>query len=106
MELLIDVASWICLLTGGFVGITGAIGLFRFPDIYTRLHASSITDTSCMGLIMLGLILQAGLSVLLLKLLLVMLILAYTSPTVAHILIKTARREGPEPILDNKEVES
>jgi len=102
MELLIDVASWVCLLTGGFLGITGAIGLFRFPDVYTRLHAASVTDTSCMGLIILGLMLQAGFGMMFLKLLLVILILAYTSPTVAHILIKTARREGPEPILDNK----
>ena len=102
MELLIDIASWICLLTGGFLGITGAIGLFRFPDIFTRLHAASVTDTSSMGLIMLGLILQAGFGMMLLKLLLVLLILAYTSPTVAHTLIKTARREGPEPILYDK----
>lgn len=102
MQLLIDIASWICLLTGGLLGIIGAIGLFRFPDIYTRLHAASVTDTSCMGLIILGLILQAGFGMMLLKLLLLMLILAYTSPTVVHILIKTALHEGPEPILDDK----
>ncbi len=102
METLIDLLSWLCLLTGGMLGITGAIGLFRFPDFYTRLHAASVTDTSCTGLIMLGLMLQSGFGLMLLKLLLVMLILAYTGPTTVHALAKTARREGLKPYLDDE----
>ncbi|MEX0827462.1 MAG: monovalent cation/H(+) antiporter subunit G, partial [Haliea sp.] len=40
---ILDILSWIFLLFGGFLGITGAVGLFRFPDFFTRLHAASVT---------------------------------------------------------------
>lgn len=103
METFIEVASWICIITGGFLGITGAIGLFRFPDFYTRMHAASITDTLCAGLMLLGLMLQSASGLMVLKLLLVLFILSYTGPTAIHALAKTARQENLEPVLDNKE---
>lgn len=99
MYILLDVLSWLCLLSGSFLGLTGAIGLFRFPDFYTRLHAASVTDTLCLGLIILGLILQASSWIMVVKLLLVLLILAYTSPTASHVLAKAARHGGLEPVL-------
>lgn len=95
----IDYLSWACILTGGFLGITGALGLFRFPEFFTRLHAASITDTLCAGLIILGLILQAGWSLMTAKLLLIVLIFAYTSPTAAHALAKAALHGGLKPLL-------
>jgi len=99
MQIILDVISWVCLLSGSFLGITGAIGLFRFPDFYTRLHAASVTDTLCLGLIILGLILQANSWLMVVKLLLVLLILAYTSPTTTHALAKAARHGGLQPVL-------
>lgn len=102
MGALIDIFSWFCIIAGGFFGITGAIGLFRFPDFYTRLHAASVTDTLCAGLIVLGLILQSDSGLMILKLLLVLFILAYTGPTAAHVLAKAARREKLEPVLCDK----
>jgi multicomponent Na+:H+ antiporter subunit G len=102
MEAIIDILSWLCIITGGFFGITGAVGLFRFPDFYTRMHAASITDTLCVGLIVFGLILQSASGLMILKLLLVLFILAYTGPTAAHVLAKAARQEKLEPALDNK----
>ena len=99
--LIIDIISWIFILCGSFLGLTGAVGLFRFPDFYTRLHSASITDTLCAGLISLGLILQSTSILMTLKLLLLLLILAYTGPTAAHVLAKTARKENLEPVLDN-----
>lgn len=99
---LLDILSWACLLAGGFLGITGAVGLFRFPDFYTRLHAASVTDTLCAGLIILGLLLQSTSAMMVIKLILVLLILAYTSPTAAHSLAKSARHGGVEPVLDRQ----
>lgn len=99
LSFLIDIFSWVFLLTGGFLGITGAIGLFRFPDFYTRLHAASVTDTLCAGLIVLGLVLQAGFSLMSVKLLLILLIFSYTSPTAAHALAKAAMHGGLKPLL-------
>ena len=62
MDTLINILSWACLLFGGLLGITGAVGLFRFPDVYARMHAAGVTDTLCMTSILAGLMLQAGLS--------------------------------------------
>ena len=99
MAALLDVLSWILLLGGGFLGITGAVGLFRFPDFFTRLHAASVTDTLCAGFIVLGLILQAESAMMVIKLLLILLILTYTSPTAAHALAKSALHGGLKPLL-------
>lgn len=98
LAIMLDLLSWGCLLSGGFLGFTGAIGLFRFPDFFTRLHAASITDTLATGLIVLGLILQANSLLMVLKLGLVLAILLYTSPTSAHSLGKSAIRDGLRPL--------
>ncbi len=62
MQEIVHILSWILLVTGGFLGITGGVGILRFPDFYTRLHAAGVTDTLCAGFILIGLMLQAGLS--------------------------------------------
>ena len=100
MDSLLDILSWVFLLGGGFLGVTGAVGLFRFPDFYTRLHAASVTDTLCAGLIISGLLLQATSAMMVFKLLLILLILAYTSPTGAHALAKAAMHGGLKPLTD------
>lgn len=102
MEALIDIASWVLIITGSFFGFTGALGMFRFPDFYTRIHAASVTDTLCAGMIILGLVLQSTDIFMALKLIFVFLTLAYTGPTAVHILVKTARKEGVEPLLDDE----
>ncbi len=101
MSSILDILSWIFLLGGGFLGVTGALGLFRFPDFYTRLHAASVTDTLCAGLIVLGLLLQATSVMMVFKLLLILLVLTYTSPTGAHALAKAARHGGLKPLTDS-----
>ena len=102
MDMLIDILSWICLMTGGFLGFTGAIGLFRFPEFFSRLHAASVTDTLCAFLIIAGLMLQGNSLMMEIKLVLVLLILAYTSPTAAHTLAKSALHSGLKPKLHDE----
>jgi len=58
MALVLDVLSWVCLLGGAVFLLVGAIGLLRFPDFYTRLHAVSVCDTMGAGLVLIGLMLQ------------------------------------------------
>lgn len=99
MAVFIDVLSWVLLITGGAFGIIGSIGLLRFPDFYTRLHASGITDTLCAVLIVFGLMLQSGLSLLTLKMLLILLFLLFTTPTATHALARAAVLDGLEPKL-------
>lgn len=103
MELIINILSSILLFLGIFLGISGAVGLFRFPDFYTRMHAAGITDTLCTACIIAGLILQAGITLIAVKLILIFLFTWYTSPAAGHALIKAAHKTGLKPFLDKEE---
>ena len=98
-SLLIDILSWFCLLAGGLFCAIGALGLLRMPDFYTRTHAASVTDTLGAGLILLGLMLQAGLTLITVKLVMIGLLLCFTGPVAAHALAKAAMKRGLLPLL-------
>ena len=100
MALAIDIVSWVCLLGGSFFVLTGGIGVLRFPDIYTRSHAAGITDTMGAMLILVGLMFQAGFTLITVKLVLILLFLLFTSPTASHALNHSAWASGVRPILD------
>lgn len=105
MTNLIDGLSWFCLLAGGFFCIVGALGLLRMPDFYTRMHAASVIDTLGAGLILAGLMMQAGLTLVTVKLLMVGLLLFFASPTATHAIARAAMGRGLKPLL-HKEDES
>ena len=96
----LDLVSWICLLAGAFFAISGGVGILRFPDFFTRMHATGVTDTLSAGLILVGLMFQAGWSAALLKLFLILAFLLLTSPTAAHAIAKAALHGKLEPVLD------
>lgn len=97
IDLLIQILSGSMLLAGAAFAVIGGIGLIRFPDLYTRLHAGGITDTIAPLLIVGGLILQAGLSLLTVKLLLILLFLLFTTPTASHATVRAAMSAGITP---------
>lgn len=103
MEVLVYFASWICLLLGSAFCIIGGIGLMRLPDFYSRIHGGGITDTLGAGLVMLGLMLQAGWSLVTVKLVLIMLFLLLTSPVSSHAIARAARHSGLEPELTEED---
>lgn len=93
--LVVDALSWALLLGGALLVIIGGVGVLRFPDFYTRLHAAGVTDTAGTALTLAGLMLQAGVSLVTVKLALILLFLLFTSPTASHALANaayTARR--------------
>ncbi len=93
----LEVLSWIFLVTGSFFVIVGGIGLLRLPDFYTRIHAASVTDTVGSWLIVIGLMFQAGLSLVTVKLVMVLIFLLMTSPLASHALAKAAYTNGLKP---------
>ena len=101
--MIIEILSWICLVLGGLLGIVGGIGMHRFPDFYTRLHAASITDTLCAALFLIGLGLQAGITIATFKLFLIFVFIFFTSPTASHALADAAMINGLKPVLSNPE---
>ena len=99
--MIIDILSWICLVAGGLVGVVGAIGIHRFPDFFSRQHATGTTDTLCAMLILFGLGLQAGISIAVFKVFLIFLFLFFTSPAATHALANAAMHSGLKPQLDH-----
>ncbi|MCU7930176.1 MAG: monovalent cation/H(+) antiporter subunit G [Candidatus Thiodiazotropha sp. (ex Codakia rugifera)] len=97
---MIDILSWILLLGGGLLGIIGGIGMHWFPDVYSRQHAAGTTDTLCAMLILLGLALQAGFSLVTFKLALIFIFLLFTNPTASHALANAAMQGGLRPQLE------
>ncbi|MGI9519068.1 MAG: monovalent cation/H(+) antiporter subunit G [Pirellulaceae bacterium] len=94
------IISWALLLAGSFFSIVGGIGIVRLPDFYSRLHGGGVTDTLGAGLIMAGLIVQAGFSLVAFKLLTILFFLVVTSPSSCHALAKSALIQGLKPQLD------
>ena len=94
--MIIEILSWVCLSLGGLLGI------HRFPDFYTRLHAAGITDTLCAALFLLGLSFQAGLTIASFKLFLIFAFIFLTSPTASHSLANAAMLGGLKPKLDKQ----
>jgi multicomponent Na+:H+ antiporter subunit G len=101
MEALLDVLSWVCLVSGSLFAITGGIGLLRLPDFFSRAHAGGITDTMGAGLILLGLMLHSGLSLTTWKLLVIGILIFITSPTSVHALAQSALSHGIRPLVDD-----
>lgn len=94
MTAALDVVTAVLLAIGGLFCVVGGVGLHRFSDFYQRTHAASVTDTAGAGLMLLGLMLQGGVSMVTLKLILVLAFLLFTSPAIAHALVKAAHGHG------------
>ena len=103
MSAWIDAISWVCLVAGGLFCIVGALGLVRMPDFYTRMHAASVIETLGAGFILLGLLLQAGFSLVAVKLLFIGVLIFFASPTATHALARAAMVRGLMPLLAAEE---
>jgi multicomponent Na+:H+ antiporter subunit G len=82
---------------GALLVLIGALGMLRFPDVYTRIHAASITDTGGATLMILGLGLISGLSAVTLKLGIVWVLVMLTSPVAANAISHAAFSAGHAP---------
>ena len=97
MALLVDIASWLLLGGGTVFAVIAGIGILRFPDVDTRMHAAGIGDTLAAWLILAGMMLQAGWTLITVKLVLILIFLVFTSPTATHALAKAAITAGIKP---------
>ena len=101
MEGVLDVVSFVLIGLGAFFVVTGAIGILRMPDVYTRMHAASVIDTLGGALLVVGMCLQAPSVLVVFKLLVVLALLFFTGPVASHALAQAALEAGVEPKLDN-----
>lgn len=96
------VGGALCLF-GGLLAITGSVGVLRFPDVYTRLHAASVTDTAAMTLTIVGMALLSPDLLVVFKLAAIWLFLFLTGPTASHALANAALTAGQEPMRTRKD---
>lgn len=102
MSMIVDYLSWGIITAGCFFIIVGPIGLLRMPDLYTRLHAASVVDNLGVPLLFIGLMLQSGFTLVTLKLLILIVLLFFTTPVGGHALARAALHRVA-PLLSSKE---
>ena len=93
-----DILTGVFVVAGLFFMLTGAIGVHRFPDVFTRQHAAGMTDTGGAGLILIGLMFQGDFPVVI-RLVAVLVFLVFTSPIATHAVCRAALHAGVKPIL-------
>ena len=96
----LDILSWVLLTLGGISVLVGGIGALRMPDLYTRMHAASVTDSLGSILVLTGIMLQAGWSLAAIKLAAILLFLLLTSPTASNALASAALLAGTRPFAE------
>ena len=95
--LMIDIASWIFILTGSGFMLIGAWGAVRLPDFWTRLHAVSVSDTGGVLLLTAGMVMQSGLNLISVKLVFIAVFVFITGPTASHAVANAALVSGLMP---------
>lgn len=93
-----DIVSWALMIAGGVAVVSGAIGLVRFPDFFSRIHAAGVTDTGGAELIIIGMLLQAPDWIVAAKLIFIGVFLFLTSPVATHAVAHAAWMTGFKPM--------
>ena len=92
-----DILSIIFIVPGLFFLTVAAIGVIRLPDVYSRSHAVSLTDSLGASLMLVGIAFHEGLDTNTLKILVVLALLYILNPVIAHATIRAALRSGLKP---------
>ncbi len=100
MDLILDGITWFALLSGCFFVFITGFGLLRFPDLYSRIHAGGMADTLASFLILGGLAVQSGFTLVTVKLLFIVAFLFVTSPTATYALAQATFVAGLKPRMD------
>lgn len=92
-----DTISIVLIAMGCFFFIAGSVGMLRLPDAFARLHATTKADNVGLGLVVMGLLLQADSLFVAAKLILIWLLVVLASATACHLIAQAALRSGSRP---------
>ncbi|CAI2717547.1 monovalent cation/H(+) antiporter subunit G [Nitrospina watsonii] len=92
-----DILSIIFIVAGSFFLLVAAIGVIRLPDVFSRSHAVSLTDSLGAFLVLVGIAFHEGLDKNTLKILVVLALLYIQNPVIAHATVRAALRSGLKP---------
>jgi len=94
---ILAILSVVFLVGGYFFFFTATVGLIRFPDFFTRLHATGKGDTLAVFLCLVGLGVYEGLTLSGIKIVLIAVFMFLAQPTATHALSRAAMRTGENP---------
>jgi multicomponent Na+:H+ antiporter subunit G len=97
MSMARDVFTILFVTAGAVFFLAGTVGLMRFPDTLTRLHALTKADNLGLGLVVIGLLPWADGPLGALKLICIWLLVQFAGATVAQLIARAARQGGHEP---------
>ena len=103
MNIFVEILCWALILSGSFFVVVGAFGTYRFPDFWSRLHAASITDSAGVILLLIGMGIYSGLTLITFKLFVIGLFLFITGPTSTHAVANAALVSGLKPPQQKKQ---
>ena len=92
-----EILSMVFIVAGLFFLVVAAIGVIRLPDVFSRAHAISLTDSLGAFLTLIGIALHEGLSTNMLKILVVLSLLYIINPVITHATVRAALRSGLKP---------
>jgi multicomponent Na+:H+ antiporter subunit G len=95
MSIAPNILTIVAVVGGAFFFFAGTVGLLRFPDTLTRLHALSKADNLGLGLLVLGLLPQVASPLVAIKLVCVWLLVLLSGATVSQLIARVARDEDP-----------
>lgn len=105
MSMFLDLLSWAFILSGCFFCLTAGLGLLRLPDFFCRTHAGGVMDSLGMGLLFIGMALQAPDYLVIVKLVFIYLFVLLTGPAAIHALTRAAVHSGDIPLLPEQNQE-
>lgn len=96
-DMALNILSWILILSGSAFTLIGAIGTLRFPDFWSRLHAASVSESAGMILLVAGMCLHSGFTLVTVKLIIIAAFIFLTGPTSTHAVASAALTSGEKP---------
>ncbi|MFT5188205.1 MAG: multicomponent Na+:H+ antiporter subunit G [Verrucomicrobiales bacterium] len=100
--MILNTVTILLLTAGAAFFIAGTVGLLRFPDVYSRLHALTKCDNLGLGFIALGLAIQSPSWIIALKIIGIWILVLVASATAAHLIARRACRVGIKPRRDTE----
>ena len=97
-QLLVTILSGFLIACGVVALLIGSLGLLRLPDVYCRIHAVGMIDTAGAGFIILGMVIHDGFTLVTVKLVLIGVIMFFTSPIATHAVAQVAFKSGVVPV--------
>lgn len=96
-DMALNIFSWVLILSGSAFTLIGAIGTLRFPDFWSRLHAASVSESAGMILLVAGMCLHSGFTLVTVKLIIIAAFIFMTGPTSTHAVASAALTSGEKP---------